>query len=162
MKKIIVLVCSLILSIPVYAQETELSWEDLIPQSEQHIIETWLAQQNSLDGDQIFDDEPPELGEVRTDLNGKVIKIAGFVIPLEGDEEQITELLLVPYFGACFHVPPPPENQIVYVKFANGIALKELWDVIYVVGTLKAEKSSHEVAQVGYSMQGLRIEEYSE
>jgi len=162
MKKFMTLLCGFLLCLPLYAQETELSWEDLIPISEKSIIDAWFAKQNSLDADQFSEQEPPPQGAVRTDLNGQVIKIAGFVIPLEGDEEQITELLLVPYFGACFHVPPPPQNQIVYVKFADGVALKELWDVIYVVGTLTAETTSHEVAQVGYSMQGIRTEEYSE
>jgi len=162
MKRIITLVCSVLICLPLYAQETELSWEDLIPVNEKNIMEAWIAKQNSLEVDQFSEQEPPPQGAVRTDLNGKVIKIAGFVIPLEGDEEQITELLLVPYFGACFHVPPPPENQIVYVKFADGVALTELWDVVYVVGTLHAENISHEIAQIGYSMQGIRTEEYSE
>jgi len=162
MKRIITLVCSVLICLPLYAQETELSWEDLIPVNEKNIMQAWMAKQNSLEVDQFSEQEPPPQGAVRTDLNGKVIKIAGFVIPLEGDEEQITELLLVPYFGACFHVPPPPQNQIIYVKFTDGVALKELWDVIYVVGTLHAENISHEIAQVGYSMQGIRTEQYSE
>ena len=161
MKKIMTLLASLLICLPLYAQETQLSWEDLIPMSEKSIIEAWMTKQDSLEVDQLSEEEPP-LGAVRTDLNGQVIKIAGFVIPLEGDEEQITELLLVPYFGACFHVPPPPQNQIIYVKFTDGVALKELWDVIYVVGTLHAENISHEIAQIGYSMQGIRTEPYSE
>ncbi len=79
------------------------------------------------------------VGSVRQELNGSQVKIPGFVVPLEGDEEKITEFLLVPYFGACIHVPPPPPNQIIYVKFPQGAPIQQLWDVIYVIGTLKTE-----------------------
>ena len=156
----IFLLCTLAYS-PLSAQSVELSWEDLVTASEQKIIDTWLARQEQLgENDEL---EPlPELGKVRTDLNGQQIKIAGFVIPLESDEQTITELLLVPYFGACYHVPPPPENQIIYVKFAEGIAIKELWDVVYVIGELQAQDSSHDMADVGYSLRGTGIEEYRE
>ncbi|NQZ29973.1 MAG: DUF3299 domain-containing protein [Oceanospirillaceae bacterium] len=165
MKKLLIILLSTLVYLPIYAplyaQSEELSWADLVPDSEQQIIDTWLEQQQyrTPDQEQV---EPPGLGQVRTDLNGKEIKIAGFVIPLESDDQKITELLLVPYFGACFHVPPPPENQIIYVKFEQGIALTELWDVVYVVGVLQAEDSSHEMAEAGYVMQGMRIEEYEQ
>jgi hypothetical protein len=48
-------------------------------------------------------------------LDGKQVQIAGYVVPLEGDTRGLTEILLVPYEGACIHTPPPPANQIVHV-----------------------------------------------
>lgn len=163
-KLLLMLLCTLSFTAPftpLYAQSIALNWKDLVPESEQQIIDTWLEQQQyrSPDQEQV---EPEGLGQVRTDLNGKQIKIAGFVIPLESEDQKITELLLVPYFGACLHVPPPPENQIIYVKFAQGIALQELWDVVYVHGKLQAENSSHEMAEAGYVMQGIKVEEYTQ
>ena len=102
------------------------------------------------------------VGSVRTELNGSKVKIPGFVIPLEGDDKHVTEFLLVPYFGACIHVPPPPPNQIVYVKFPQGAPVQQLWDVIYVVGTLKTQQISHELAEVGYLLEGQKIEPYDD
>ncbi|KJR25900.1 DUF3299 domain-containing protein, partial [Vibrio parahaemolyticus] len=81
---------------------------------------------------------------------------------LEGDANKVTEFLLVPYFGACIHVPPPPPNQIIYVKFPKGAPVQELWDVIYVVGTLKTETVSHELAETAYVIQGDAIEAYDD
>jgi len=75
---------------------------------------------------------------------------------------MITEFLLVPYFGACIHVPPPPPNQIIYVKFPKGAPIQQLWDVIYLVGTLKTESISHDLAQTGYLIEGTAIEEYDD
>ena len=103
-----------------------------------------------------------KLGHVRKELNGSKVKIPGFVIPLEGDQNMVTEFLLVPYFGACIHVPPPPPNQIVYVKFPKGAPIQQLWDVIYVVGTLKTETTNHELAETAYVIEGTQIEEYDD
>ena len=100
------------------------------------------------------------VGGVRQELNGSMVKIPGFVIPLEGDDKVITEFLLVPYFGACIHVPPPPANQIVYVKFAKPVPVDNLFDAVWVTGTLSTKGWSGEVATVGYSLQGIKIEPY--
>jgi len=57
---------------------------------------------------------------VRADLDGKTVSIGGYMLPLEYSGTKVTEFLLVPYLGACIHVPPPPPNQIVHVKIAQG------------------------------------------
>ena len=98
----------------------------------------------------------------RTDLDGKRVKIPGFVIPLEGDDKVVTELLLVPYYGACIHVPPPPANQIVYVKFKQGAPLQGLWDTVYIEGTLSVQTTESEFAQAGYLLDGIKVTAYTE
>ncbi|MCG6451163.1 DUF3299 domain-containing protein, partial [Vibrio parahaemolyticus] len=70
--------------------------------------------------------------------------------------------LLVPYFGACIHVPPPPPNQIIYVKFPEGAPVQELWDVVYVIGTLKTQSVSLDLAETGYVIEGQEIAEYDD
>ena len=45
---------------------------------------------------------------VVAELNGKRVKIGGYVVPLDFDATKVTEFLLVPFVGACIHVPPPP------------------------------------------------------
>jgi hypothetical protein len=90
-------------------------------------------------------------------LNNTLVKIPGFVVPLEGDSDSITEFLLVPYFGACVHVPPPPSNQIVYVRFSEGVPIDNLYDAVWVTGTLSTEGWKGDIASVGYSLSGIGV-----
>ncbi|MGF1704463.1 DUF3299 domain-containing protein [Enterovibrio baiacu] len=136
-----------------------LDWIDLVPEQERNQFDDR--------GMPAIDHNNPEpqqslYGAVRPELNNSQVKIPGFVIPLEGDADKVTEFLLVPFFGACIHVPPPPPNQIVYVKFEEGAPVHELWDVVYVIGTLKTHTVSHELAQAGYLIEGTAIEPYDD
>ncbi|WP_255199262.1 DUF3299 domain-containing protein [Vibrio sp. JPW-9-11-11] len=147
-------------SLTAYADEPlKLEWIDLIPESERNQFDSYGMPAVDHSGDVM---QQSKIGGVRTELNGSQVKIPGFVIPLEGDENRVTEFLLVPYFGACIHVPPPPPNQIIYVKFPKGAPVQELWDVVYVIGTLKTETISHELAETGYVIQGTEIAEYDD
>ncbi len=136
-----------------------LDWVDLIPKNERDKPPTPSKAPINHDGD-----TPPQnmAGGYRDDLDGRQIRLPGFVIPLEGDSETVTELLLVPYFGACIHVPPPPPNQIVYVKFKQGVPIKGLWDVVYVKGKLNVEKVASDLGQAGYLIEGVGVEAYSD
>ncbi|MDE1338592.1 DUF3299 domain-containing protein [Vibrio aestuarianus] len=165
MKKLL-LISTLLLSglLPFYVQSNEdvlkFDWIDLIPQNERNQFTPEGMPALSHNGDMTA--EQSKVGGVRSELNGSKVKIPGFVIPLEGDANMVTEFLLVPYFGACIHVPPPPPNQIIYVKFPKGAPIQQLWDVIYVVGTLKTENISHELAETAYVIEGTAIEEYDD
>ncbi len=163
MKKLLLLmVVMLSVSIPSYANSEDvlqLDWIDLIPESERNMFDKQGMPAIDHSGDVM---QQSKLGSVRQELNGSTVKVPGFVIPLEGDENMVTEFLLVPYFGACIHVPPPPPNQIIYVKFPKGAPVQELWDVIYVIGTLKTETISHELAETGYVIEGTAITEYDD
>ncbi|MGR5068008.1 MULTISPECIES: DUF3299 domain-containing protein [Vibrio] len=150
------------LASPVIASDEEpltLDWIDLIPESERKMFDSIGMPSSDHNGDAA---QQSKIGNVRPELNGSQVKIPGFVIPLEGDANTVTEFLLVPYFGACIHVPPPPPNQIIYVKFPKGAPVQELWDVIYVVGELKTETISHELAQTAYVIEGTGIEAYDD
>ncbi|MBT1065961.1 DUF3299 domain-containing protein [Bowmanella sp. Y26] len=135
------------------AEAKDLYWEDMVPKG-------YVApdQNISHDGDsmaQINLDAP-----VVQELDGQQVRIPGFVVPLEGDDEKLTEFLLVPYFGACIHVPPPPPNQIVYVKFEKGTPVESLYDAVWITGTLSTKGWSGDIATVGYSLQGVKVEPY--
>ena len=69
-------------------------------------------------------------------LDGKRVQIGGYVVPLDFDATRVKEFLLVPFVGACIHVPPPPPNQIVYVKAEGGVDVKGTFDPVWVTGTL--------------------------
>ncbi|WP_117235832.1 DUF3299 domain-containing protein [Vibrio maerlii] len=136
-----------------------LDWIDLIPDEERKQFDDIGMPITDHSGGQA---QQSLVGNVREELNGSQVKIPGFVIPLEGDENIVTEFLLVPYFGACIHVPPPPPNQIIYVKFEEGAPIQQLWDVVYVVGTLKTEVISHELAETGYLIEGIAVQDYED
>ena len=100
-------------------------------------------------------DQPPR---VVADLNGKRIKIGGYVVPLDFESTTVKEFLLVPFVGACIHVPPPPANQIVYVKSDKGFVISNAFDPVTVTGTLKTETAFTGLADAGYSLEAESVE----
>ena len=76
---------------------------------------------------------------VNETLNEQQVRLAGYVLPLEMDGLKITEFLLVPYVGACIHEPVPPANQIVLVKFAQGIEVAGRFTPVWVQGKMMTQ-----------------------
>ncbi len=101
--------------------------------------------------------------ETREEFDNTDIRLPGFVVPLEFDDEMnIREFFLVPYYGACIHLPPPPPNQIIFVRYPEGFQLDELYTPFWVSGTLKLERVENDMALSVYSMDASEIVEYSE
>jgi hypothetical protein len=95
----------------------------------------------------------------RDDLDGVEVKLPGFVVPVEADAKETTRFLLVPYYGACIHVPPPPANQTVYVITEAGKGTRpELFDVVWVTGTMSVKRIENDVAEAGYTLYASRAE----
>ena len=100
--------------------------------------------------------------DVNENLDGALIRIPGFVVPLEFDEEQtISQFFLVPYFGACLHMPPPPPNQIILVNAPKGIQMSALYDPFWIEGQLSTNFQENDMATSAYAMQLQQIEPYS-
>lgn len=101
-------------------------------------------------------------------LGGQRIRLPGYVLPLEFDGENVKEFLLVPYVGACIHSPPPPGNQIVFVKADKAFKSEGLFQPVWVEGVINPERASHRLSLVdgsgdveaGYAMSASRIEEF--
>ena len=94
-------------------------------------------------------------------LAGKRVSIPGFMVPLEDDLNQVTEFLLVPYAGACIHVPPPPPNQIVYVKMLKTTKVHVTFtDPIVVTGTLQILTVQSPYGDVSYDLSGETVLPY--
>ncbi len=95
-------------------------------------------------------------------LEGKLVRIPGFVVPLDDFQEEGAEFLLVPYYGACVHTPPPPPNQIVMVGMAGKKSVKlNLFDAVWMSGRLKIATVESPYGAVGYQLEGLKVEPYS-
>ncbi|WP_339724591.1 DUF3299 domain-containing protein [uncultured Paraglaciecola sp.] len=84
----------------------------------------------------------------------KAIRLPGFIVPLQTNDAQlVTEFFIVPYFGACLHMPPPPPNQIIYAELDKGFALDNLYDAFWFEGVLSTEIKENELGASAYRMQ---------
>ncbi|NNE63313.1 MAG: DUF3299 domain-containing protein [Gammaproteobacteria bacterium] len=162
------------------AQAEQISWDDLMP-------EGWNPEKVFQDmSDEEFNALPEEtyelmLKKVQAELdnapvvdrlNDKQVKIPGFIVPLEINNTNISEFLLVPYFGACTHTPPPPANQIIYSKVKTQYTLDDIYQPVWISGTLKTGRVTSQLNEAGvpqaadiesaYSMQVDTIEPYEE
>tara|TARA_R110002124_G_scaffold21670_3_gene83181 strand:- start:22859 stop:23533 length:675 start_codon:yes stop_codon:yes gene_type:complete len=108
--------------------------------------------------------------ELAHDLDGQLVRLPGYVLPLEFEGTSVKEFLLVPYVGACIHVPPPPINQTVVVHLNQSYAAKELYEPVWVTGRMTVKRSKRALTLVdgdadveaGYTIQGTRVEPYTE
>ncbi len=158
----------------------EVLWDALIPEDwnpdkvfDQYSDEEFTA----MSDEQYFmlqDEVQKMLDEAPTvdALDGQDIKIPGYLLPLEFDKTKIKEFLLVPYFGACMHTPPPPANQIIHGKLQSAFTLKELYEPVWISGKLKAIRSQTKLGEAGivgtidvdtgYTMEVDKVEPYQE
>jgi hypothetical protein len=133
----------------------EISWDELMPADEQSQSALSLDHQTPAGAQAGLDQVT-----LNTAMNGQRIRIPGFAVPLEGDDKLITQFLLVPYFGACIHVPPPPANQVILVDAPKGVPIDILWDAIWVDGPIKTTAVTTDMAQVGYAIKASSISIY--
>jgi uncharacterized protein len=104
---------------------------------------------------EVLDNAPTNL-----EMNGVSGRLAGYVVPLETSAQGMKEFLLVPYFGACIHAPPPPVNQIVHVFSAKPAKGVHAMDMVWVVGTLKTERTDSNMGISAYRIDALAVEHY--
>ncbi|MBS1178768.1 MAG: hypothetical protein H6R06_3180 [Proteobacteria bacterium] len=93
-------------------------------------------------------------------IDGALVRLPGYVVPLEEVKGELQEFLLVPYFGACIHSPPPPANQIVHVRASTPLKGWRTMDAVWVNGTLKATRSDSAMGASGYSIDDPVVERY--
>ena len=100
---------------------------------------------------------------VVSEMDGKAIRIPGFIVPLEYDDKQdVTQFFLVPFFGACIHLPPPPPNQIIFVEYPKGLELNSPYTPFWISGVLKTSLIENDIATAAYSIKVQVVEEYTE
>jgi uncharacterized protein len=140
----------------------ELDWDELLPQdararfsggppppTHDTLGEGGLAAQQIMDF------------SVNKALDGALIKIPGFIVPLDvGKDGLVTDFFLVPYFGACIHVPPPPPNQIVHVRISKGIALDSIYEAYWITGRMKVVNKSTRLGASAYQLAASNVEIY--
>lgn len=100
-------------------------------------------------------DRPPA---IVPELNGQRVSIGGYVVPLDFDATTVKEFLLVPFVGACIHVPPPPANQIIYVKADKGFEVGGQFDPVTVTGKINTSAAFTGLADAGYTITADSVE----
>jgi hypothetical protein len=100
-------------------------------------------------------DRPPA---TVAELDGKNVSIGGYVVPLDFDATTVKEFLLVPFVGACIHVPPPPANQIIYVKTDKGFEVGGMFDPVTVTGKINTSEAFTGLADAGYTITADSVE----
>lgn len=161
------LFCSLLLcSTLAHAELAETDWLDLMPAEDQRALEAMPEiSHDTPEGDGTFGnkgglkqqerDMPAVMYSAKTvaALNGKPIRLGGYPVPLESDAKgNSTLFFLVPYPGACIHVPPPPPNQIVLVRYPKGIRLDDIYAPLWIEGPLQIETVSNDLADAAYAL----------
>ena len=147
---------------PTYAGSgfIELQWEQLIPQggtgqdAMAQLVPRGVVQHGGMTP------LPDDFGGLVHDYDGERVRLPGYVLPLDFAGTSIQEFLLVPYVGACIHVPPPPPNQIVYVKIEEGIEVRGMFEPVWVTGTFDTASISNELADIGYRIDAELVEPY--
>ncbi|GAC27640.1 DUF3299 domain-containing protein [Brumicola pallidula] len=151
---------------------THLSWEQLMPVTERQIIEKYqqpiamnFAEQILLSinasTDETYRDAMFSTNVVEA-LLGKQSAVSGFIVPLElGSEQLLTSFFLVPYFGACIHYPPPPPNQMIFVRVNSPMKIPDINIAYTVIGVLKQSLYEDVLGTSAYQFDLISIEQFT-
>ncbi|MBT8768006.1 DUF3299 domain-containing protein [Metapseudomonas boanensis] len=158
----------LIVTTPLWASEVrELTWSEMIPADAPPPPPPAAIHDLSQLSDALAAESGPAATQqspaapVVEALDSQEVKLPGYIVPLDVTEEgRVTEFLLVPYFGACIHVPPPPSNQIVHVTSELGVRMDALYQPFWIEGPLQVKPISSELAEAGYQMEASKIYPY--
>jgi hypothetical protein len=145
----------------------EISWDALIPKG-------WdpMAPLRDLKLETLQDGDPRAMraleklqevwskAPVAPELDNQKVRLPGFIVPLDADPDQIREFLLVPYFGACIHTPPPPSNQVVHVTLDKPLKGMRSMDAVWVNGTMRIGRVETGQGTAGYKLAADTIQPY--
>lgn len=152
----------MLLSSIALAEPREIDWLELMPSEDLALLENMPEIVHEGEGPALLPDEIMT-GRVVPEMDQVEGRIPGFVVPLTvADDMRILEFFLVPYYGACIHVPPPPPNQIIHIKYEEGITLEALYDPVWVQGELVIERTEKDIGTSSYSMVAQSVERYTQ
>ena len=136
----------------------DLEWTDLVPEGQQ-AIPPGIQGLIQHDGPDLSRQQPPSQG-VRTDWNGEIVRLPGFIVPIDFFGSGVTAFILVPFVGACVHVPPPPANQLVFVTTEKPYESSGLFEPVNVIGMFGTASTSTQLADIAYALSADHIEPF--
>jgi hypothetical protein len=143
----------------------QLQWDDLIPQNwnpnsvfDKFSDEEFLA----MSDEQYFilqeqAEAMMQAAPTVDSLDGKFVQVPGYMLALDFDETNVKEFLLVPYFGACTHTPPPPANQIIHGKLKKPFSMEAMYEPVWISGKLRTIREKKDLGEAG-AIQTLSVE----
>tara|TARA_R110000868_G_scaffold63507_2_gene191624 strand:- start:10464 stop:11000 length:537 start_codon:yes stop_codon:yes gene_type:complete len=147
------------------AEVREIDWLDLLPAEDYQAMLDMpdLDHGNGPDANGDFTNslrqENKNLPEVMystrvvAEMDQQQLRIGGYPVPIETDAKgRYTQFFLVPYAGACIHVPPPPPNQIILVDYPAGMDISDIYQPLWVQGLLRVAQSSNALADASYQL----------
>lgn len=148
------------------AQPREVDWLDLLPAEDYQAMLDMpdLDHGNGPDANGDFtsslrqeNNSLPEVmysTRVVAEMDQQYIRIGGYPVPIEADARgRYTQFFLVPYAGACIHVPPPPPNQIILVDYPAGIEITDIYQPLWIQGQLQVAQTSNQLADASYQLE---------
>lgn len=149
----------------------DVDWNDLLPEGykPEQIMEKYQAEiQATAEGSPeervLYKKVMAEFNNagVNDSLNGRKVRIPGFVAPLDTNGDMVGDFLLVPYYGSCIHSPPPPAHQTVMVNPAKdkSVSLNDIYRPVWVVGEIEVDEIDTDLAKAGYQIKNARVEPY--
>ena len=155
MKRLLLSLARALFALPALAEVRTFDGLELIPEAELKLLQDQAVVDH--DGEPVapdYSDSTPVLA-----LNGAEGRLPGYIVPVTITEDnRISEFFVVPYFGACIHVPPPPPNQIVFAAPEEPIEMTEIWAAYWVYGTLEVKPTRNSVAQSHYVIDVEKVE----
>lgn len=142
-----------------WAEEViDLEWSDLIPEGQ---IAIPPILQGLMEHDETaMASQQPESSGVRTEWTGQIVRLPGFIVPIDYSGTGVTAFILVPFVGACVHVPPPPANQLVFVTTQDPYESSGLFEPVNVIGMFGVSAMTTQLADIAYALSADRIEPY--
>jgi len=135
---------------------------DIIDGSEEDILDTPVKNESESIDDYRYK-QALISRNIQEKVNNTAIRIPAFIVPLEFDDDQnITQFFMVPFFGACLHLPPPPPNQTIFVDYPQGLKLESTYDAYWVSGIITTSVVENDMATSAYAIEMHDIEMYTE
>lgn len=163
----------LYLALPLQAAPQVVEWIDLLPEEDYQamldmpeISHDWGEEAPGDFTSNLRSDDRnlPEVmysSRVVAAMDGRHIQLGGYPVPLETDAQgRYTSFFLVPWPGACIHVPPPPPNQIILVDYPDGLVIDDIYQPLWLTGRLQVDQTSNELADASYRMHADQVESY--
>ncbi|HVO48390.1 MAG TPA: DUF3299 domain-containing protein [Steroidobacteraceae bacterium] len=140
----------------------DLDWRELLPENERAGF-TGVAPPPMHDSR--GEGGPPAVQaqdfNINKSLEGSLVRLPGFIVPLEAvGSGNLREFLLVPYFGSCIHVPPPPPNQLVYVRTSGRVNIESIYDAYWITGRLHVQTRHTRLGSAAYELIADKVEVY--
>ena len=154
------------------AEALALDWEDLLPPDFVPPVDPTM-EMTTEELDKLFDgsdESNARIAELEAalryapvdeSLDGRTVTLPGYVVPLDFDgQTRLEEFLLVPYFGACIHTPPPPANQVVMASLERAVEIEDTFQPVTLRGVLRTETTNSALAEAGYRMEVIDVQPY--